>query len=134
MKTGRNIRHRIANWIEEHPVAWIAGMLMLSVVIVLAPTAHLPKFIQERLDCYSSGGEWSRAGFTGTEGCLITYPDGGKACTKSDQCQGGCIVTQNLSGMGPIVGGTVVGECKQTNVGFGCYAPIEQPTAYSCKD
>lgn len=54
----------------------------------------------------------------GTE-CIIKYPDGGRKCTNSLQCLGGC-VTDKVSQLGK------EGICKINNSNQGCFTKIEE--------
>lgn len=65
--------------------------------------------------CRAEGGRWMLVGLEGTYQCIHRYPDAGKPCSSSQECTGGCIITDQQS----------ASFCKEDDNPFGCYATIE---------
>ena len=70
--------------------------------------------------CAARGCQIETGGRRGLPTCVVPYADAGKACTDNAQCQGGCIVEGNLEPNDA----PVTGQCKRSNVQFGCYAKV----------
>ncbi len=82
--------------------------------------------------CAASSGRIETVGRRGLPTCVVPYADAGKACTDTAQCQGGCILEGNLEASDA----PVTGQCKRSNVQFGCYAKVVdgKATAAICVD
>ncbi len=77
------------------------------------PTKVCPGACEKQGGILISGGSAENPSF-----CKISYPDGGKACKISSECQGGCVVAK-ISDLGK------VGICKKDNIKQGCFGRIE---------
>ncbi len=82
--------------------------------------------------CSARGGQIETVGRRGLPTCVVPYADAGKACTSGSQCQGGCVLEGNLESRDE----PVTGQCRRSNVQFGCYAKVEngRATATICVD
>lgn len=83
-------------------------------------TTTIPPAKSAEMLCAEEGGVWQKVGVLGKYQCIHTYSDGGKMCTSSSQCQGGCIAT---------TGNGTAGSCKRDDNPFGCYQFIEDKNA-----
>lgn len=79
----------------------------------------------ERDMCEAVGGEVRPDGLAGSEQCIQTMPDAGKACTDSSECLAECKV------VGEFVDFNVaaVGQCSQNDSPFGCFQTVEDGLA-----
>ncbi len=81
--------------------------------------------ITDERACAAYGGDWIQQGLIGDMMCVFTYPDGGKQCTSSDECIGGCFVQEegfDMEGMD-----MMKGHCKHTDSPFGCHTKLNGP-------
>ena len=71
--------------------------------------------------CERAGGAWRKVCLAQEFSCVVAYPDGGKACKDSNECEGRCIVdmTVDCKEAGdcekvviPKAGDLVVGACE----------------------
>ncbi|MFT4252278.1 MAG: hypothetical protein QM608_07325, partial [Caulobacter sp.] len=94
-----------------------------------APTAQAGDSVEA---CTARGGQIETVGRRGLPTCVVPYADAGKACTDGAQCQGGCVLEGNLESRDE----PVTGQCRRSNVQFGCYAKVEngRATATICVD
>ena len=76
--------------------------------------------------CTKKGGAFSQQGMLGCYQCVLSYPDAGKTCQDSKDCQGKCKNTGEF-----IENGTKnqSGQCASDSSGFGCYQAIEKGVA-----
>jgi hypothetical protein len=103
---------------------WVLVPLMLFLAIMVF------HHVIPQASCTISGGAWLGDGVLGQAWyCRYTYPDGGQACESSDECLGGCIVTD-----WPTNEPSKTGICKSTTSPFGCYASIEHQALFVCSD
>ncbi len=84
----------------------------LPVIILLscapAPSPQGPAHSAEALaSCQARGGSIAVVGLSVVPSCLIPYPDAGRSCSDSAQCEGLCIAVGTL---GP--GRTTRGQCE----------------------
>lgn len=73
-------------------------------------------------ECTARGGRIERVGRAQTEQCVIRYADAGRACTDGSQCQAGACLGSVEAAHPP--GGSASGQCRATNMAFGCYTRI----------
>ncbi len=67
-------------------------------------TATLPPSPQQ-LSCEKSGAQWATAGDTGASLCVKRTRDGGKHCSKKDDCSGQCLArSETCSPIDPMIG------------------------------
>ena len=88
-------------------------LLVFIIIIVIITLPYIGN--TEKVTCENEGGEWIQAGLSQEFRCVHKYFDGGKPCSSSNECIGGCIVS-DLSGSA---------YCKHDDNPFGCYATIE---------
>lgn len=86
-----------------------------------APTAQPAAPTAETLAsaCSAKGGTIQPVGKAQIPTCVTPYADAGKACTDKSQCQGQCVLEDNLETQGE-----VTGACQKTDRQFGCYARV----------
>ncbi len=77
---------------------------------------------EERDRCEAAGGEISRGGMLGWEGCVQAYADAGKACTDGSDCLGRCMLDEASGGAG--MGDPATGTCQATDSPFGCFTTV----------
>jgi len=77
--------------------------------------------VADKKRCTDAGGNVLRAGLRGAYHCIQDYPDAGKVCGDSSECQGFCQVFEGKDIDKPGVTGT----CQKTDVAFGCYGILE---------
>lgn len=76
--------------------------------------------------CKKEGGKLRKVGMMGDLKCIVPYPDAGRDCTDSQQCQGGCFaVFEGVKGL-PKSGTSAIGKCKADNNPFGCYTRVDR--------
>ncbi|MBI1685756.1 hypothetical protein [Caulobacter hibisci] len=96
----------------------------LLTLAACAPTAPPPGPSAQAGDsveaCTARGGQIETVGRRGLPTCVVPFADAGKACTDGSQCQGGCVLEGNLEPSDA----PVTGQCKRSNVQFGCYAKV----------
>ena len=101
-----------------------AALLTLAACAPTAPPPAGPAQAASGSDtaetCAARGGQIETVGRRGLPTCVVPYADAGKSCTDNAQCQGGCIVEGNLEPNDA----PVTGQCKRSNVQFGCYAKV----------
>ena len=118
---------RLFEWLKVRlGKRWVQA-LMLLLLIALASAWSYP-----RIACSFNGGKWVRDGLLAqAQYCRYVYSDGGRVCYSSQECMGACVITDR-----PVPGqpAPVVGECKRTNSPFGCYALVERPAQFVCRD
>lgn len=77
--------------------------------------------------CAARGGKLLPQGRMQSLQCVVSYSDGGKRCTDSDQCEGSCRIPDVANA--PAAGAAAVGQCQPTSSGFGCYTTVEDGKA-----
>jgi hypothetical protein len=108
-------------------------LLWLALVLVVAWGLW---WLYPRISCASSGGRWVRDGIFGqAQYCRHNYSDAGKACTRSADCEGGCMLDGPIS-LGDLAAATAppLGYCQRDNGMFGCFTYIERPSEGICID
>ncbi|BCW87681.1 hypothetical protein sos41_08110 [Alphaproteobacteria bacterium SO-S41] len=84
--------------------------------------------------CAAEGGVIEHVPPSGIEVCVVTYKDGGKACTDGDECEGDCLTTEQT----PVPGadGLVHGMCTEKGGLSGCFAQITKgvPGPFVCME
>ena len=83
--------------------------------------AALAKIDQEQ--CKAEGGFIRGVGMFGIPACVKPYPDAGKRCSDSSECQGMCKAPDSA-----VVGSSSTGSCQAENNEVGCYSEIETGT------
>jgi len=122
----------LIDWFKKLSLQRKILMSMLAILLFLS----LPWLYQElaglygRASCSLNGGEWKRVGLAQSLACVHTYPDAGKTCKSSDECEGYCVIYDPPIRGQPLPGGL----CKGDNLPYGCFAVIEYPETYSCTD
>jgi hypothetical protein len=89
---------------------------------------------EEKASCENQGGKWGPlGGLANQTGCNIPYSDGGKTCSDSRQCQGECIVEDDLVSIlkgKPVKefrpGQPVTGICTSWRIMFGCFTYVRK--------
>ena len=76
--------------------------------------------------CTKKGGAFSQQGMLGCYQCVLSYPDAGKTCQDSKDCQGKCKNTGEFIENGAK---NQSGQCASDSSGFGCYQTIEKGVA-----
>ena len=93
-----------------------------------------------RLDCEKAGGEWKAWCVPNTPSCVMPWPDAGKQCTDSSQCESRmCMVDLSVTCTGenecqdppfiPRPGELAMGICKREDVSCGSYIEIRHGLA-----
>lgn len=82
--------------------------------VVKAPEGNFNS--ADQTACKKNGGRYRKDGLAGFYTCVKGYKDAFKPCTKSDDCQGDCIVTETQS---------PVPYCQPTDSKFGCWNTVE---------
>ncbi|MCX7206480.1 MAG: hypothetical protein NT086_10950 [Proteobacteria bacterium] len=87
-----------------------------------SPPAKTALPLSAAQNCAQEGGEMKQGGIMGHTLCVKPYPDAGKICRDTTDCQGKC-----LSELGtPIVAdGKQTGHCQSNTMPFGCYAEVK---------
>lgn len=87
-----------------------------------------------KLVCHARGGQIQSVCLRGLDRCVVPFPDGGKRCSSSSECSGGCFVDfQKDCGNGaschplgpPEVGSKVEGVCLRSTRPCGEFARVE---------
>ncbi|HAI62902.1 TPA: hypothetical protein DCL89_01615 [candidate division WWE3 bacterium] len=91
-------------------------ILLVILVTLIAVYLALVIFIRiypriAPLICQVRGGEYSFYGWSVGGICIVSYKDGGRLCTNSKECKGGCIITTT---------GQTTGKCKEDNSPIVC--------------
>jgi hypothetical protein len=85
------------------------------------PLAEKPAIPSTESACKAAGQFWSEQGLPGgPKSCAVRTTDALKICTDSAQCQGSCLVAENLP-----LGVAAIGSCSAWVATFGCYKYIE---------
>lgn len=79
----------------------------------------------ERDMCEAVGGEVRPDGLAGSEQCIQTMPDAGKACTDSSECLAGCKIEGEFVDFNT----PAIGQCSQNDSPFGCFQTVEDGLA-----
>ena len=74
---------------------------------------------EEIKQCEDVGGAVQRAGLAGYYHCVQEYPDAGKVCSDSSECEGTCRTQSSEA-----VGKPGTGTCQEVDVAFGCFAMV----------
>ncbi len=101
----------------------ILALLILAIIGLVVfsqtPTGKLYlQTIKTNTECMKKGGNAYRDGSGGII-CNISYSDGGKKCTSSDQCLGDC-VTDKDENLGK------EGVCESKSAGNTCFTEINE--------
>ena len=88
-------------------------------------------------ECMDQGGRWEVLGYSGP-GCNLPTTDGGKPCSKSDECESACLAadesavradgfTPNLQRIDELnaQGGDLPGACSPWQETFGCHVWLQ---------
>lgn len=111
------------------------GVTVMSLILVLAVSGcgFLAQYRFEasrraalkKIDvaaCRARGGSVQPVCMFQFPACVIPFPDGGKPCTDSSQCQGMCWLRE--SALNGDNSGPVVGSCQEDTDTCGCYAEV----------
>lgn len=86
--------------------------------IALAEKPILPA---TQSDCEAAGQFWTQQGLPGgPKSCAVKTTDAFKICTDSRQCQGSCLVANDLPD-----GAKAIGSCSEWVATFGCHKFIQ---------
>jgi hypothetical protein len=82
--------------------------------------------------CDACKGLWARHGIADTESCICKTKDAGKACRDGSECEGTCLVGDDVkfevAAPGPPPRGFFTGRCSDYDTAFGCYRMIPNGT------
>ena len=74
--------------------------------------------------CNAKGGTLQESCLMGDLTCVTPYQDGGKECSDSSQCAGGCYYEGRPGEPAPPPGKPAKGVCRRDDYPCGCYTPI----------
>ena len=83
--------------------------------------------IMRSVGCMISGGRMQSGSAESGNQCILSYIDGGRSCTNSSQCLGGC-VTDKPENLGK------KGICRPTNSKQGCLTEITESKIWCLRD
>ena len=126
-----SVLQKTINWFMNISLSRkVALIAFIGLLFLITPSLYQRAswFIRSKV-CDMNGGELSRAGIEGKLVCIRPYSDGGKPCSSSEECEGGCVIYEP-----PIPGQPTpsVGVCRFSQPEFGCDAPIENPEFFAC--
>ena len=101
------------------------GQVLVGVVLQVQRLTELEEEAG-RAACLASGGLVSSRGLSPQPLCVKAYPDGGKPCTDSRECQGGCLTGRSVERYRSDSYG--VGRCQFDNAAVGCLAEVKAGT------
>jgi hypothetical protein len=82
--------------------------------------------------CDACKGLWARHGIADTESCICKTKDAGKACRDGSECEGTCLVGDDVkfevTVPGPPPRGFFTGRCSDYDTAFGCHRMIPSGT------
>jgi putative hemolysin len=108
-------------------VAWgLAGCSTQPLPLAVAGAAADTTAVSRQAQCAQQGGRWTAIGRAQNWTCLVDYPDAGKACTDTAQCQGRCLVQGEFLAAGKPAAGVCQRDASQR---FGCRQPVENGLA-----
>ncbi|WP_369934111.1 hypothetical protein [Xanthomonas tesorieronis] len=85
------------------------------------PLAEKPTIPATQSDCEAAGQFWTQQGLPGgPKSCAVKTTDAFKICTDSRQCQGSCLVANDLP-----EGAQAIGSCSEWVANFGCHKFID---------
>lgn len=127
-----SIIQKLTAWFNNLPLKRkISVIALIAILVLISPRLYQGVTdLYGRASCSMSGGQWAVGGMAENHYCLLTYPDGGKPCSTSDQCTGACVLYEVTWGQ-PF---PTEGVCKRNNNPFECFAVIEYPEFYGCAD
>jgi hypothetical protein len=110
---------------------WIRNTVVLLSAVGVA--FFLLLRARPRVECSLSDGKWVTDGIAAqAEYCLMKYPDAGKPCRNSSECEGSCVLTDYRNGDKVV---PTAGVCSTYNRPFGCHDYLEYPVVRSiCVD
>ena len=84
-------------------------------------------------ECVRQGGMVQLVGMAQNVMCVVPYPDAGKPCRNSSDCEGACLAKRPVQVQ---VGERTTGECERNNNPFGCRDVLENgiSTGSVCRD
>ena len=126
-----SIFQKTTNWFRNLSIHRKIVLIALIVLFILSAPGlswRTSWFFKSKV-CAMNGGTLTRAGMAGKPVCVHPYPDGGKPCSSSEECIGGCVIYEP-----PVPGQPTpsVGVCRYSTPSFGCDAPIEDPDSFAC--
>jgi len=121
------VRHKFEKLCRDLSKSRIA--LTMSLVLIVVLSIYVVRSYP-RISCPVDGGNWTLVGMAQVPACVYLFPDGGKPCHSSDECEGGCINYDIPPAGQPIPS---VGVYRYDTNGFGCFAIIEDGY-YICTD
>ena len=108
-------------------VVWVlAGCSTPPLAVDVATATAGTPAASGQAQCAQQGGRWTAIGRAQHWTCLVDYPDAGKACTDTAQCQGRCLVDGEYLAAGKPADGVCQRDASQ---GFGCHQPVEDGMA-----
>lgn len=106
------------------------ALLALTLAAPAPPSQQRAMTEAEKTDCIANGGLMARGGKAQVETCRSRFADGGKACTDSSQCQGGCNGDRVRPGASH-----PVGQCNTHSGQFGCQSYLAKGVVHDiCVD
>ena len=126
-----SILQKTINWFMKISLLRkVVLIALMGLVVLITPSLYQrASWLIRSKVCDMNGGELSRAGMAGRPVCIRSYPDGGKPCTSSKECLGGCVIYEPPIQAQPTPS---VGVCRYSSPSFGCDAPIENPDFFAC--
>ncbi|APR86786.1 hypothetical protein A7982_12135 [Minicystis rosea] len=115
--------HRLASTAARRSF-WMASLLLVTASCGgdLGPdncgdvpvTAQCSAALDRESACHDEGGCWMSLGNASGEGCVCPTTDGGKACSRRDDCQSACVIDAPTDTMGQCAThvGRIPGGCQ----------------------
>ncbi len=110
----------------------MSSRLMKLLICILSLQCASPAFADiqkddpvKKAECLAKGEDykWEPGGMMQIYQCVFYFRDGGKPCTDSKECKGGC-EADNWNTPNRDNGQPVHGHCAKTNSMFGCHATL----------
>jgi hypothetical protein len=122
----------LSNWFKNVSLRRkILTITFVALLILLSPWLYQRVVdLYGRASCSFSGGRWAVGGMAQSPFCLRTFPDAGKPCKSSDECMGGCVLSEGNVGQPP----PSEWVCRIDNDPFQCTTIIEYPDLIVCHD
>ena len=89
-----SIFQKTTNWFRNLSIHRKIVLIALIVLFILSAPGlswRTSWFFKSKV-CAMNGGTLARAGMAGKPVCVHPYPDGGKPCSSSEECIGGCVI------------------------------------------
>ncbi|MEJ2795712.1 hypothetical protein WAE56_20100 [Iodobacter sp. LRB] len=98
----------------------LIALLLSACTTATPPASKAPP--SKAQSCALEGGEIKQGGIMGHSYCVKPYPDAGKTCRDSTDCQGKCLAEL---GTPQAEDGKQTGHCQANTLPFGCYAEVK---------